>query len=91
MTKAEIVLRVADKCGCNKKSALAAVQGALDVVKDSIQQGRSIHLQGFGVFAVISRRSQVRRNPKTGAKMDAPPKNYLHFRPAHPLVATINQ
>ena len=91
MTKAEIARRVAGKCGCSKKSALAAVQETLDTVKDSILQKQRIHLRGFGAFVIFSRRAGIRRNPKTGERLGVPAKKYLHFKPAHPLIATINQ
>ena len=45
-----------------------------------IEQGR-IELRNFGVFEVKRRKARKARNPRTGEKVDVPPKCVVTFKP----------
>ena len=61
MTKVELIAAVAEKANLTKKDAEAAVNGALDVITES--------LIGFGTFEVRERPERKGRNPQTGAEI----------------------
>ena len=49
-----------------------------------------IEIRGFGSFRTRERRSRVGRNPKTGARVDVPPKRIPFFKPSKELKDLIN-
>ena len=46
---------------------------------------RKVEVRGFGSFHVRQRRSRIARNPKTGARVEVPPKKIPYFRPSKEL------
>src|SRR5262249_29849107 len=42
---------------------------------------RRIELRNFGVFEVKQRKARKARNPRTGEKVDVPPKHVVTFKP----------
>ena len=67
MTKVELIAAVAEKANLTKKDAEAAVNGALDVITESLKGGDKVTLVGFGTFEVRERPERKGRNPQTGA------------------------
>ena len=68
MTKVELIAAVAEKANLTKKDAEAAVNGALDVITESLKGGK-VTLVGFGTFEVRERPERKGRNPQTGAEI----------------------
>ena len=75
MTKVELIAAVAEKANLTKKDAEAAVNGALDVITESLKGGDKVTLVGFGTFEVRERPERKGRNPQTGEWEDYP--NYV--------------
>ena len=69
MTKVELIAAVAEKANLTKKDAEAAVNGALDVITESLKGGDKVTLVGFGTFEVRDRPERKGRNPQTGAEI----------------------
>ena len=65
MTKVELIAAVAEKANLTKKDAEAAVNGALDVITESLKGGDKVTLVGFGTFEVRERPERKGRNPQT--------------------------
>ena len=57
MTKVELIAAVAEKANLTKKDAEAAVNGALDVITESLKGGDKVTLVGFGTFEVRERQT----------------------------------
>ncbi|OIO66541.1 MAG: integration host factor [Zetaproteobacteria bacterium CG_4_9_14_3_um_filter_49_83] len=66
MNKAELVSHVAEKAGLSKASAADAVDAVLGGVADTLKNGGSVSLVGFGTFSVAERAARTARNPRTG-------------------------
>ncbi len=66
MNKAELIERVAQTTEMNKTAAMRAVEAALDIIANSLRDGDSVTLSGFGTFTVTSRAPRTGRNPRTG-------------------------
>ena len=64
MTKVELIAAVAEKANLTKKDAEAAVNGALDVITESLKGGDKVTLVGFGTFEVRERPERKGRNPQ---------------------------
>ena len=81
MTKKEIVKQIADRIGETQLKTKDIVQRTFDAIVDTlIEQGR-IELRNFGVFEVKQRKARKARNPRTGQRVDVPPKNVVTFKP----------
>ena len=63
MTKVELIAAVAEKANLTKKDAEAAVNGALDVITESLKGGDKVTLVGFGTFEVRERPERKGRPP----------------------------
>jgi Bacterial nucleoid DNA-binding protein len=91
MTKAELVDEVARAVQLTKKQAESIVNVVFDSIVESLRGGEKIELRGFGSFRLRSRKSRTGRNPKTGEKVDVPPKKIPYFKPGKELKELINR
>lgn len=66
MTKAEMIVAVAEKAGMTKKDAEKVVTAVLETVTETLKKGDKITLTGFGSFEVKTRAAHAGINPKTG-------------------------
>jgi nucleoid DNA-binding protein len=81
VTKKEIVKQIAESIGLTQLQTKEIVQQTFDaIVKTLLEVGR-IELRNFGVFEVRQRKKRKARNPRTGEKVDVPPKNVVTFKP----------
>ncbi len=85
MTKADIAKIVHERVGLTKKESAQIVESVLDVIRDSLEQGDSVKLSGFGHFIVRQKHARRGRNPKTGADITIAPRSVVTFR-ASPLL-----
>ena len=67
MTKAEMIIAVAEKAGMTKKDAEKAVSAVLETVTETLKKGDKVSLTGFGSFEVRTRAAHAGINPKTKA------------------------
>jgi integration host factor subunit beta len=58
---------------------------------EALQRGEKIELRGFGSFRLRQREPRKGRNPKTGDKVDVPPKKVPYFKPGKELKELINR
>jgi len=85
MTKAELVEEVARATELTKKDSETVVDTVFLAIKDAIHRGEKIELRGFGSFRLRKRQPRTGRNPRTGAKVDVPPKRVPYFKPGKEL------
>ncbi len=69
MKKADLVSKMAEKSGLNKKQAEAALDSFVDAVQESLQAGDKVQLVGFGTFETRERAERKGRNPGTGEEI----------------------
>ena len=82
--------KIAEALCVSKTDAKIVVSTVIKILKNSLVNNSRIEIRGFGVFKLAKRKSSIRRNPKTGAKVIVPPKNVVTFKPAHELIDIIN-
>jgi len=58
---------------------------------EALHRGEKIELRGFGSFRLRKREPRKGRNPKTGDKVDVPPKKVPYFKPGKELKELINR
>ena len=85
MTKADLVEEVIRITELPRKESEAIVETIFDSIITALQTGDKIEIRGFGSFRTRQRRGRIGRNPKTGAKVDVPPKRIPFFKPSKEL------
>ena len=91
MTKAELVEEVSRVSDLTKKHSETIVDTVFKTIVDALHRGEKIELRGFGSFRLRQREPRKGRNPKTGDKVDVPPKRVPYFKPGKELKDLINQ
>ena len=69
MNKKELVRAIANKCGITLKDAGIALEGFIGAITDSLKEGESVQISGFGTFDVKSKPAREGINPKTSEKI----------------------
>ena len=91
MTKAVLVEEVAQVTDLTKKDAEVVVETVFRSIIDALHRGEKIELRGFGSFRLRQREPRKGRNPKTGDRVDVPPKKVPYFKPGKELKELINR
>jgi integration host factor subunit beta len=91
MTKAELVEEVSRVSDLTKKHSELIVDTVFRSIVTALQRGEKIELRGFGSFRLRQREPRKGRNPKTGDKVDVPPKKVPYFKPGKELKELINR
>src|SRR5215510_9423119 len=79
MTKAELVEEVSRVSDLTKKHSEVIVDTVFRSIIEALHRGEKIELRGFGSFRLRKREPRKGRNPKTGDKVDVPPKKVPYF------------
>jgi len=66
------------------------VETIFESIIGALQGGDRIEIRGFGSFRTRQRRGRIGRNPKTGAKVEVPPKRIPFFKPSKELKDHVN-
>ncbi len=90
MTKAQLVEEVARTTQLTKKHAELIVNTVFESIVQSLREGEKIELRGFGSFRIRQRGARIGRNPKTGARVQVPPKRIPYFKPGKELKELLN-
>lgn len=90
MTKADLVEEVIQVTGLPRKESEIVVETIFDNIIKALQSGDKIEIRGFGSFRTRQRRGRIGRNPKTGARVEVPPKRIPFFKPSKELKDFVN-
>ncbi|MBP3709969.1 MAG: integration host factor subunit beta [Treponema sp.] len=86
ITKYELVEAIYQKTQCDKRVVQQIIEGFLDEVKNSLKNGATIELRGFGTFELRLRKGRLAaHNPKTGEKLSVNPHYVAAFRSGQEL------
>lgn len=91
MTKKEIVKQISERIGLTQLKTKEIVQQTFDAIVDTLIEVGRIELRNFGVFEVKRRKARKARNPRTGDKVDVPPKNVVTFKPGKEMEERVRQ
>jgi len=91
VTKKEIVKQIADQIGLTQLRTKEIVQLTFDAIINTLLEDKRIELRNFGVFEVKQRKARKARNPRTGDKVDVPPKNVVTFKPGKEMEERVRQ
>jgi integration host factor subunit beta len=91
MTKADLVEEVSRITEVKRKESEVIVETIFDSIMSALRNKDKVEIRGFGSFRTRQRRGRIGRNPKTGEKVDVPPKTIPFFKPSKDLKDLINQ
>jgi len=91
VTKKEIVKQISERIGLTQLKTKEIVQLTFDAIVDTLVEDARIELRNFGVFQVKRRKARKARNPRTGDKVEVPPKNVVTFKPGKEMEERVRQ
>lgn len=90
MTKAELIVNVAEKAGLDRRKAEKAVGAFVDTVVQALVEGDKVQIIGFGTFENRERSARTGRNPRTGEKIEIPASKLPSFKAGKALKEAVN-
>jgi integration host factor subunit alpha len=90
LTRADLSEAVHRQIGLSRSESADLVKSILDLMSDTLVDGKSVKLSSFGTFMVRSKNGRVGRNPKTGEEVPITPRRVLVFRPSQVMKNVIN-
>ncbi len=91
MTKADLIEEVSRLAELTRKDSEVIVETIFDSVVRTLRAGDKIEIRGFGSFRTRQRKPRVGRNPKTGDRVEVPPKKIPFFKPSKELKEMVNR
>lgn len=82
MRKADLVNNISDKTGVPKVDVLVTLEAFFKEVKDSLSEGESVYVRGFGSFTLKKRAKKIGRNIKENKPIEIPAHYIPYFKPA---------
>ena len=90
LTKNALVEKLATKLEVPKKQALEYVEHLLEIMKDTLENGENLKINGFGSFIVKEKKDRLGRNPQTGESLTITARRVLTFKPSQLLKSAVN-
>ena len=90
MNRTDLIEEVATVIEVTQKDAYAIVEVIFDSIVRSLRKGEKVEIRGWGSFRTRQRRARVARNPKTGARVEVPPKRIPYFTASKELKDLVN-
>jgi integration host factor subunit beta len=90
VTKADLIEEVSRVIEMTRKDSEVIVEAIFDSIVRSLRTNDKIEIRGFGSFRTRQRQSRIGRNPKTGARVEVPPKRIPFFKPSKELKDLVN-
>ena len=91
MTKADIVNEVSSATGLTKVESQAALEGVIQSIIVSLQNGKRVDIRGFGSFNVKQRKAREARNPATNEVVSLKQRYVPIFKASKLLKKNVNQ
>lgn len=91
MNKAELVRSMAEKSGLTQKDTTASLEAFISAVQETLANGESITLVGFGTFEIQERAARLGRNPSNGQEIQIAASKLPKFKPGKGLKESIPQ
>ncbi|MBO7367112.1 MAG: HU family DNA-binding protein [Paludibacteraceae bacterium] len=82
MNNKELIEKLSERLGVSKKEISKMLAATTQSIVQTVDEDRSITLQGFGLFEVRRKQDRILFNPASGRQMIVPPKLTLVFKPS---------
>ena len=91
MIKSELVQKIAEKNPhLYHRDIERIVNTVLDEIINALKEGDRVELRGFGAFSAKARNARMGRNPRTGERIQIPPKMIATFKPGKAFRSLVN-
>jgi DNA-binding protein HU-beta len=87
--KPELVAKIAAESKLSKADASRALDAMLNAITESLAEGDSVTLSGFGTFKVTNTAERMGRNPSTGEPMKIAAGKRIGFSPGTKLSTSV--
>jgi DNA-binding protein HU-beta len=91
MNKAELIAAAAEKANLSKKDTEMAVNAAIDVITEALDDCEKVQLVGLGAFEVKARAERIGRNPKTKEEIKIPASKVPVFKAGKALKDAVSK
>ena len=91
MTKAETVLKIAEKTGIQKEQVEKTLEAFFVTIKDSMANGENIYFRGFGSFINKKRAAKTARNISKNTTIIVPAHTVPQFKPSDDFVNQVKE
>ena len=89
LTKADIVERLHEDHGLNKREAREMVELFFEEIRSALGNGQQVKLSGFGNFDLRDKNERPGRNPKTGEEIPITARRVVTFRAGQKLKSRV--
>ncbi|MFO7909545.1 DNA-binding protein HU-beta [Vreelandella aquamarina] len=90
MNKSELIEAIAASADISKAAATRALDAMVESVTESLKQGESVSLVGFGTFTIKERAARTGRNPQTGQPIEISAAKVPSFKAGKALKDAVN-
>jgi len=90
VNKSELIDAIAGSADLSKADAGRALDAVTSAVTQTLANGDSLSLVGFGTFSVKNRAARAGRNPQTGAPIQIAASNVPSFKAGKALKDSVN-
>jgi DNA-binding protein HU-beta len=90
MNKSELIDQIAEAAEISKAAAGRALDATVAAVKETLKNGDTVSLIGFGTFYVGERAARTGRNPRTGKALKIKAAKVPKFRAGKGLKDAVN-
>ena len=91
MTKAELVVKLANKSKLSRKQAVDVVNAMTQSISDSLATGNKVEIRGFGSFVIRERNARVAHNPRSREMVEVPAKRVPFFKAGNNLRKVVDR
>ena len=82
MVKQNIIDHLTHKCGLRMSSAIAAVNGTIEFIADTLKKGEDVSLRGLGTFKVRDVAEKIGRDINANRPVTIPAHKSVKFIPS---------
>lgn len=91
MTNKDFIKALSERNDISAKEAQSLVDALTEMMADTLDDGDTITIQGFGNFEVKKKLERIIVNPTTKQRQLIPPKLAIAFKPSNVLKDKINK
>ena len=89
MTKQELVRAISIETGIDQPTALAAVEGVIDTLKESLINKENVYIRGWGTWTLKHRAQKTARNISKNTTMIIPEHDIPYFKPCKDFMEAV--
>lgn len=91
MRKVEIIAKVSSQTGVDRVDVQEVVEATLITIKESLKNGESVYIRGFGTFSNKKRAKKIARNISTNTAIVLDAHYTPHFKPSKLFVQSVKE